>query len=168
MAMLHASLATGFALPRMVRVLESTGYLLGKQRSPVLTQDPEPEQSDKTWDRLIQTTNWVVDAMQGGAEGLLPAQLESEQGGWTQGGKGWREVVKVRLIHARVRRFVLGSRSSNPGSEQLRFDRGFVPSRDGVPINQADMAATLGAFCAVPLIALAQLGLSVAPEEQET
>lgn len=160
--MLHASLATGFALPRMVRVLETTGYLLGK-RSPVSTKEPEPAQSDKTWDRLIQTTSWVVDAMQCGAEGLLPAQAQPEAG-WTEGGKGWREVVKVRLIHARVRRFVLSR--SKTSSDQL-YDRGFVPARDGIPINQADMAATLGAFCAVPLVALAQLGLSVPRKEEE-
>lgn len=156
--MLHGSLATGFALPRMVRVLETTGYLLGRPSDLEATsRRSQPSQEDKTWDRLMHTTGWVVDAMQWGADGLLPPRpLPDAQ--WSQGGAGWRAVVKVRLIHARVRRTVL-ARATVPNG------RGFYPPRDGVPINQTDMAATLGAFCAVPLISLAQLGLSV-PQDQ--
>lgn len=203
--MLHASLATGFALPRMVRVLESTGYLLGssgRSRSQANLDPASPSQEDKTWDRLMHTTAWVVDTMQGGAETLLPPRKHAsvaaedhaqptfyrgtgidgktrESPGQgdpaarsTRGGKGWRAIVQVRLIHARVRRHVIkrcqaSTALSSSTSEPDLDDRGFDLSRDGIPINQADLAATLGAFCAVPLLALGQAGVNVSQAEAE-
>lgn len=59
-------------------------------------------------------------------------------GGWRPGGAGWEMTVHVRLMHARVNRSML--------------DKGWDTAAKGLPINQADMAATNGLFSATFLL----------------
>jgi hypothetical protein len=65
--------------------------------------------------------------------------------------EGWQITLKVRLIHAHVRRMILRSQ---------RWDAGAW----GAPINQHDEAGTLLLFSVAVLQGLRQLGMRIAPE----
>jgi hypothetical protein len=75
-------------------------------------------------------------------------------GGMRRFGEGFRITVKVRLMHAQVRRMILQS-----GRWQ--------PERWGLPINQHDMAGTILLFSLVVLRGLRQLGCSIPADEAE-
>ncbi len=68
-------------------------------------------------------------------------------------GEGFRITIKVRLMHAQVRRLLL--KSGRWKSDQW-----------GVPINQADMAATNVTFSAVVLRGLHKLGVRMSARER--
>ncbi|MGF0226964.1 oxygenase MpaB family protein [Dietzia natronolimnaea] len=65
--------------------------------------------------------------------------------GWRPGSAGWEMTVHVRLMHARVNRAMLA--------------KGWDTSAKGLPINQADMAATNGLFSATFLLGTLVLGI---------
>ena len=73
-------------------------------------------------------------------------------------GAGWRITLKVRLMHAQVRRLILAGR---PGGQT------WDPARWGAPINQHDMAATALLFSQVFVEGVRQLGAQVSAEEAE-
>lgn len=75
-------------------------------------------------------------------------------GGARVGGAGFRIAVKVRLVHAAVRRHLLES-------GRWRSDLW------GLPINQHDMAGTSLLFSIVLIEGLQQLGCEIAPEEAD-
>ncbi len=87
---------------------------------------------DQTALRLAETQKWTVSLSVPGA--LRP------------GGEAWRLTLHVRAMHALV-------------------NHGFTPRWDverwGLPINQADQAATLGLFDAVVLLGVRALGVPV-------
>jgi hypothetical protein len=68
--------------------------------------------------------------------------------------EGWRITLKVRLIHAHVRRMILRSG---------RWDA----DAWGAPINQHDEAGTSLLFSVAVLLGLRQLGMRIAPEDAE-
>jgi hypothetical protein len=72
----------------------------------------------------------------------------------TPGSPGFRATVRVRLVHAEVRRALLAS-------PRWRLDDW------GTPICQADMAATVLLFSSVLVDGLDALGLRVSPDERE-
>jgi hypothetical protein len=78
----------------------------------------------------------------------------SMPGGMRRDGEGFRITIRVRLMHASVRR-------SLQRSDVWREDAW------GVPINQADMAATLLLFSMVLHDGLAKLGMVPTPGERE-
>lgn len=86
--------------------------------------------------RLAETQKWAVAVAQ--PDALLPYA------------EGWRLTVHVRLMHALV-------------------NNGFEPTWDvarwGLPINQADQAATLGLFDGVLLLGVRALGVPVTRRE---
>ncbi len=86
--------------------------------------------------RLGETQHWAVSLRRPGA--LRPPEPGSPSG------EGWRLTVHVRAMHALV----------NAGFEQ-RWDT----DRWGLPINQADQAATLGLFDGVLIIGCRALGV---------
>ncbi len=90
--------------------------------------------------RVLETTQFVVDAFAGG--GLGP------------GGAGLRDAQKVRLMHTAIRSYVLQSG---------RWD---VAAR-GVPVCQADLLATFCSFTHVVLDGLARMGVQVEPDDAE-
>jgi hypothetical protein len=69
-------------------------------------------------------------------------------------GDGWQITLKVRLIHAQVRRMIL---------ESGRWDA----AAWGAPINQHDQAATLLLFSTIVLEGLRQLGMRIPTAEAE-
>ncbi|NGN91150.1 DUF2236 domain-containing protein [Nocardioides sp. KC13] len=96
--------------------------------------------------RLAETQHWAVSLRRPG--GLRPPGAGSGSG--STSGEAWRLTVHVRAMHALV----------NAGFEQ-RWDAG----RLGLPINQADQAATLGLFDGVLIIGCRALGVPVSRED---
>ena len=72
-------------------------------------------------------------------------------GGWRPGSPGWETTVHVRLMHARVNRAMLA--------------KGWDVGAKGLPINQADMAATNGLFSATFLLGTLVLGIPHSPAD---
>lgn len=93
---------------------------------------------DGTLKRLAETQQWGVAVAQPGA--LRP------------GAEGWRQTVNVRLMHAMV---------------NAAFADGWDIDRWGYPINQTDMAATLGLFDATLLIGARSLGVPISRQRAD-
>lgn len=72
-------------------------------------------------------------------------------GGWRPGSPGWEMTVHVRLMHAKVNRAMLA--------------KGWDVEAKGLPINQADMAATNGLFSATFLLGTLVLGIPHKPAD---
>jgi hypothetical protein len=81
-------------------------------------------------------------------------QAVCRPGGMRPFADGWRITVKVRLMHAQVRRMI------------LRSDR-WNEAAWGAPINQHDMAATTLLFSVAMIDGLRKLGVRVDAEEAE-
>lgn len=159
LSLLHFSLAGGFASPRLTSVLKKTAYLVPADRKTPLSEEKQREQDqkegEKTWRRLIETTQWVLDVMES-VDSMEPPDLTASQeaeGGAepTFGGLGRHATLQVRFLHAKVRSR-LGPR---------------MPADEPLPLNQADMLATLLSFSAAPLASLARMGVTVPREERE-
>ena len=82
-------------------------------------------------------------------------QAVSRPGGMRPFAEGWQITVKVRLIHAQVRRMIL---------KTDRWDAGAW----GAPINQHDMAGTTLLFSVSMLDGLRKLGLRITAEESDS
>jgi len=88
--------------------------------------------------RFAETMQWAMDVIaEGGLEPL---------------GVGYRSTIRVRLIHAFVRRLV----GAMPD---------WSPDEWGVPVNQTDMAATLIGALIAPQAASLGMGILTAPED---
>lgn len=124
------SLPASYTARRGVQVLAQTGRL-----------ESEPVR------RLIETTQMVLDVMSVG--GLTPGESAKFHG------KGIRTAQKVRLMHAAIRRLLLG-----------RYGETWVKEY-GVPINQMDLCGTLMTFSAVILDGLKMLRVHLSEEEAE-
>lgn len=163
LALLHFSLAGGFASPRLTSILKKTAYLVPSHQSSSsdASQEKLKEQQkrdgDKTWRRLIETTQWVLDVMEDSsalncsAASSHPIDSETPASSNTFGGRGRHATLQVRFLHARVRQRV----------------RSLPESPGVVPLNQTDLLATLLSFSTAPLAALSRMGLSLTNEEQE-
>ena len=107
----YRSLVPGFSIPHLAAVIQSTGYLA------------PPANSEHVTNRLLDTGAMIGACMSGGIDTLFAD------------GEGWKAVLYVRVLHAKVRRRLL-----------LRKRTQWDTAKLGVPINQEDMAATLLAF----------------------
>lgn len=89
--------------------------------------------------------------------------------------KGWRSAVRVRLLHAQARLRIIdgkgrtGERDHSDGGELVLLRRSSASSADliTVPINQEDLAATLGSFSVAPIWSLRRLGVGLTRREEE-
>ncbi|RPD55549.1 hypothetical protein L226DRAFT_511620 [Lentinus tigrinus ALCF2SS1-7] len=176
-ALLHYSLAGGLASSRIVRTLEAVSYLLphvskGKKRAnssleEVVSQISK-ESSDRTFVRLVETMQFILDIM-GCTAPTSPSQPLEDSSAMANGdashsprlasllpgGEGWRSAVRVRLLHGVARWRV-----------QTRWERehpGEVP--DSVPISQEEVAATLASFSTIPMWCLHRLHLPPSPAQ---
>ena len=94
-----------------------------------------------TSDRLAETGRWIVSA--------------TSPGGMAPGARGWAASVRIRMVHALVRRHLLTAE----GWDQQSW---------GVPINQSYSALTIsGGFLVLPLVVAADLGISYSSAELE-
>ncbi|KAF8939745.1 hypothetical protein EDD21DRAFT_334158 [Dissophora ornata] len=96
-ALLHFSLAGGFAIPKIAKVLNSTGFLNGK----------------KTKQRVMETAQFILD---------VTHSLEYLQPGT---GVAWESIIRVRLLHANVRTRL--SRLSRAHSKYYNVEEHGVP-----------------------------------------
>lgn len=116
------------------------GALMGGYQSPdfnrVLVMTGALEKGSSK--RLAETSHWWLAC--------------TEQGGMDRYGEGTKSTLRVRMIHALVRRHVA-----------RRNDWDLV--EDGVPINQLDMAATQLAFSIVLLQGVRTLGYAFSAED---
>lgn len=116
------------------------GALMGGYQSPdfnrVLVMTGALEKGSSK--RLAETAHWWLAC--------------TEHGGMDRFGEGLKSTLRVRLIHALVRRHVA-----------QRNDWDLV--EDGVPINQLDMAATQLAFSIVLLQGVRTLGFTFSSED---
>lgn len=165
LSLLHFSLAGGFSSPRITNVLKETGYLVPGHKKNEVVKDPTPEPAaesipaptaNRTWRRLLETTQFVLDCMESKGS-MTPPSLSSE-GASEGGGLGWQSSVRVRLLHSSVRSRIT-KLASNPNSK-------YSIERDGIPINQEDLAATLASFSSAPLWCLQRMGMAPSPLER--
>ncbi|MFT3764152.1 MAG: oxygenase MpaB family protein [Minicystis sp.] len=124
----------GMVLGAMSIVL---GYASPAGNKPLVLSGRLKEQAAR---RLNETSRFV--------------QAVCRPGGMRRGADGFHITVKVRLMHAEVRRMILRSG---------RWDE----ARWGAPINQHDMSATTLLFSLVVLEGLRKLGLQIERDEAE-
>lgn len=71
-------------------------------------------------------------------------------------GRGWKSAVRVRILHAQVRR-------------RIEVGKGRLNTYDvetmGIPINQQDLCTVLGSFMIAPLWSLKRLGFKLSARE---
>ena len=79
LSLLHNCLILGFSAPKILKVLDCTGYLITNEYS--------------TMTRLHETMEMIVDILE--KDALHP------------GKNGWKSVLKVRFLHSRVRKHIL-------------------------------------------------------------
>jgi hypothetical protein len=103
---------------------------------------------------LVFSGRLAKDAGRRLAETSRFVQAVSRRGGMRRDAEGFKIAVRVRLMHAAVRR-------------ALRRDDAWRESDWGVPINQADMAATVLLFSMVLHDGLAKLGMVPTAAERE-
>lgn len=127
MLLMFKSLPQSYACADGVQVLYATGRL-STQRG----LDPFKR-------RLMETAQFVINVM--------------SEGGLKPGGKGILTALKVRLIHATIRQFLI--------------EKGWDSNKLGDPLNQEDKAGTLMAFSALVLEGLEQLNIDLTDEEKE-
>jgi hypothetical protein len=113
------------------------GYLSPGGNKPLVFSGRLTEQASR---RLNETSRFV--------------QAVCRPGGMRRSGDGFKITVKVRLMHAQVRRMILRSG---------RWDE----ATWGAPINQHDMSATTLLFSLSVLEGLRMLGLQIAADESE-
>jgi hypothetical protein len=114
-----------------------SGYASPAGNKPLVLSGRLQEQAPR---RLAETSRFV--------------QAVSRPGGMQRHGDGLAITLKVRLMHAQVRRLILAS-----GRWQ--------PQRWGAPLNQHDMLATVLLFSVALIDGLRRLGYDVGPEEAE-
>jgi hypothetical protein len=113
------------------------GYFSGSAVKP-LAWTGELRQPEAALRRLTETATWTLAVVR-------PGQLNRDAA-------AWHATVRVRLVHARVRR-------------ALRASGRWDEAAWGAPINQADTAMTVLEFCHLPLRMLRLLGIGFSEEE---
>ncbi|OBZ78280.1 hypothetical protein A0H81_02676 [Grifola frondosa] len=158
-ALLHYSLAGGFASPRIVRTLQAVSYLVPHSSSnsskalfaPMLDASARISQSsnERTFSRLLETFQFVLDVMDCTAHSrtTVPPAPAKAAAYLMPGGEGWKSIVRVRMLHgvARMRVKARWKRDSDTVDEKV------------APINQEEMSATLASFSTVPIWCLNRL-----------
>lgn len=124
-ALFYRSLTGGFSIPQIVEVLVATRYLV-----PAVGRARNDRDKQRTMERIIDTGGMLACCFAPTAE-IDESMLSSSA--LRPKGKGWVACLRVRALHAKIRRSLLKSN---------RWDC----ERNGVPINQEDLCATLLAF----------------------
>ncbi|CUA76902.1 hypothetical protein RSOLAG22IIIB_02382 [Rhizoctonia solani] len=162
--LMHFSLAGGFASARITRVLHAVSYLVPGKSNKAGEYSITPASSDRTFKRLSETLQMILDAM-GGNASLAEREGNPARPGvhaLSPGEEGWRSVVRVRLLHGVARRRIM-ERVRHPEANTSGYDF----NTDGYPINQEDLAATLSSFCSAPVMCVSRLGYHPSVSEKE-
>ncbi|KAI0312424.1 hypothetical protein OF83DRAFT_659515 [Amylostereum chailletii] len=140
-ALIFFSLVGGFSSPRIMKTLKSVSHLLPSRMSP---DSSAKAQGDKTYIRLVETFQFVLDVLNC-TSGAQPSNGPVSQAGkhhLLPGGAGWRSIVQVRMLHGIMRR-----------RARQRLSRSGEDAVECGAINQMDMSAT---FSAAPLWCLSR------------
>ena len=96
----------------------------------------------RIWARVSRTLQWLTKATES-VESIQP------------GGEGHKSTIRVRLIHALVRRGMPQNKKTTSGSSVVGVSRdkdvASCSTNDGVPLNTSDMILTLTFFCCNPM-----------------
>ncbi len=125
----YLSLPTAYACPKGAKVLFSTTRLTDRDGD-----------IDRLVYRLMETAQFVMDVMQPGA--------------FEKDGNGIEVALKIRLIHASIRHYLL---VRGQWDVKENFE----------PLNQEHQAGTLQSFSSMILHGLLQMGVKLTPREQE-
>jgi len=161
-ALFYRSLVGGFSIPQIVQVLIATRYLvpshLAKGSDSSLRSEASTNRDRKrSEERLIDTGGFLACC-------FAPlVSIDSEEkvptaASLRPGGKGWEAALRVRVLHAKVRRALLQSKKAGSGWDV---------ERDGIPINQEDLAATLLAFSVNVLLGIETVAGRPLPESEQ-
>lgn len=195
--LLHFSLAGGFASPRITEVLAQTAYLVPTANSsdskdressdssalPTVEELRRTFKIDKaraarTWSRLLETTQFVLDVVEK-ADSLHPPSISAAlsrsdpvcETSHIQppelGGEGWQAAVRVRLLHAIVRRRILKLVERRRKDASVGSTKSYDIEKNGIPINQEDLLGTLCAFSSAPLVMLQRFGVQPTTQERK-
>lgn len=126
-ALFYRSLTGGFSIPQIVEVLVATRYLVPTGRGRARSD----RDKQRTMERLLDTGGMLACCFAPTADVDHLSMLTSSA--LRPKGRGWAACLRVRALHAKVRRSLLKSN---------RWDC----EENGVPINQEDLCATLLAF----------------------
>jgi hypothetical protein len=148
-ALFYRSLVGGFSIPPIVEVLRASRYLVpSHMTSSTATGHENSVRSVKAMkhdrklaeERLFDTGGFLACcfAPQESTDTVHAPPAASLR----PGGSGWEAALRVRVLHAKVRRSLLKSKK--------RWDI----DKNGIPINQEDMAATLLAFSVNVLVGI--------------
>ncbi|GAA5906699.1 hypothetical protein JCM8208_006358 [Rhodotorula glutinis] len=97
---------------------------------------------DATHKRLLETSLHVIDVMSDMTTGA---------------GRGWKSTFRVRMLHAQVRRRIANGKGRYNVYDEVE---------NGIPINQADLLAVLGAFMIAPMWSLRRMGIQPTAREE--
>lgn len=190
LSMLFAGLAGGFASPRIMTVLQATGYLvtadtdaarrasdrLNRLRavtssdlhSMFLSQEEETAESaplsdaakERTFKRLLETLQFILDIM-GTDDALSSPSAKAE----SMSGDPYNVDQGGLGWAAATRVRFLHARVRQRIMQGKDADA--FSATCGVPINQEDLMATLGSFCVAPLWSLQRVGIPLTAREKE-
>jgi len=143
-SLFYRSLVGGFSIPEIVEVLQATQYLVGDK--------------EKSVERLLDTGGFLACCF---APSLPTAKTDTTSevqsaSSLRPGGKGWEAALRVRVLHAKVRRSLLQSKR-----------RVWDVETNGIPINQEDLAATLLAFSVNVLLGIEIIAGKPLPENEQ-
>jgi|Transcript_17122 hypothetical protein len=159
-ALYYRSLIGGFSIPQIVDVLISTRYLVPSglvsdinktKHQSVASSDVESTNHDtkRTLERLLDTGGFMACCF-----APPPTNETQPAAALRPGGIGWEAALRVRVLHAKVRRSLLQSG---------KWDT----KKNGVPINQEDMAATLLAFSVNVLLGIELIAGKPLPDNEQ-
>ena len=170
-SLFYRSLVGGFSIPEIVQVLIATRYLVPSSQVVSSGGDNTQKSIDRdrkrSFERLLDTGGFVASCfapppstdIETDRDVLLSASS------LRPGGKGWDAALRVRVLHAKVRRSLLQSTKTSRDAGQT------MPSWDteknGIPINQEDMAATLLAFSTNVLLGIEIIAGKPLPEQEQ-
>ena len=135
----------GFSIPKITQVLFATRYLA------------PPSPPEKVKERLMDTGGFLAAcfAPVPGNNGDATTRT-APAAAIRPGGPGWAAALRVRHLHARVRRSILQSKTLDWDTEEF-----------GIPINQEDMSATVLAFSVNVLIGIEFIGGRALSEDDQ-
>ncbi|MGQ0578017.1 MAG: oxygenase MpaB family protein [Betaproteobacteria bacterium] len=143
-----ASLPTGYAVPLAAKVLGFTQQL---------------EKHAKR--RLAETVFFLMDVM-------VPDRVSGVPGGLHANGNGIHTIQRVRLMHAAIRHLLTASpRAAHGTGKPEHLPHAFLRyswdvDKDGMPLNQVLMSATILCFSYIALRSLRQLGVRLSPQDE--
>ena len=141
----YRSLVGGFSIPKITQVLFATRYLA------------PPSPPEKVKERLMDTGGFLAACfapVPGNNEDATTRTLPAAA--IRPGGPGWAAALRVRHLHARVRRSILQSKTLDWDTEEF-----------GIPINQEDMSATVLAFSVNVLVGIEFIGGRALSEDDQ-